>query len=102
MLEEQDLFLYMGHGDGMPLNVLIGGAPAMIGALWDVLGGDMEMFTCAFLKQWVAQAKGRDDTVGEVGSRAESSMLSAMRSARGACVLPFLTGAAIVCYGIPL
>lgn len=82
------------EGFGMPLNVLIGGAPAMVGALWDVLAGDLEQLACSLLKGWV------------VGSRSQKlspmSLAAALVKAREACKLRFLTGAAVVCYGIPI
>jgi len=82
------------EGFGMPLNVLIGGAPAMVGALWDVLAGDLEQLACSLLKGWV------------VGSRSQKlspmSLGAALVQARKACKLRFLTGAAVVCYGIPI
>jgi hypothetical protein len=81
---------------GMPLNALIGGSPAVVGALWDVLGGDLEQFVCALLKDWVS------GTRSSKRLSANGRLMSALVKARKACKLRFLTGAAVVCYGIPM
>merc|ERR1712232_475787 len=72
---------------GMPLNVLIGGSPAMIGAIWDVLGGDLEQLVCCLLGCWILGEQQQ--------SRSPASMLAALSKARKACKLRFLTGAAV-------
>ena len=38
----------------MPFNILIGGGPAVLGTLWDVLDGDLDRFVSALLQQWGA------------------------------------------------
>jgi len=79
---------------GMPFDVLIGGGPAMLGPLWDVLGVDLDKFATAFLEHWTDDKKsGLDDS---------RSMMGCLHAARGACFLPYLTAASVVCYGIPL
>jgi len=80
---------------GLPLSVLIGGGPVMVGALWDVLGGDLDMLARALLELWVGKAPG----AAPVTSR---GVVSALVAARSECLLPYLTGASVVCYGIPL
>merc|ERR1711959_802580 len=87
---------------GMPLNVLIGGSPAMVGALWDVLGPDLEKVACSLLKDWVEGARSQKQPACDGISTAPKSLMSALVKAREACRLRFLTGAAVVCYGIPL
>lgn len=81
---------------GLPLSLLIGGSPAVLGAAWDILAGDVDRLTCALLRAW---ARNR-----EKESLGPSSLLSALREARaaGACMLPNLTGASLVYYGIPV
>jgi len=74
---------------GMPLNVLIGGGPAVVGALWDVLGGDLEILTSALLRRWFS-------------TEHDGGLAGAIVAARPECRLPFLTGASVVCYGIPM
>jgi len=80
---------------GLPLSVLIGGGPVMVGALWDVLGGDLDLLARALLEQWVGK---------ELGTAAANSrgVATALVAARSKCLLPYLTGASVVCYGIPL
>lgn len=75
---------------GLPVELLLGGAPACVGALWDVLGGDLERLALALLEHWPKAAPSSN-----------SGLLTALCAARQACELPFLTGAAVVCYGIP-
>jgi hypothetical protein len=83
----------------MPLNVLIGGGPAMIGALWDVLEGDLQQLSVALLQGWMASSQ----TQKSAGDHATPLGLSAaLKRSRVACKLRFLTGAAVVCYGIPM
>jgi len=90
---------------GMPLNVLIGGGPAMLGALWDVLGGDLDKLACSFLERWARPGRGKAaaaNTGAGPGCEAPLGLMGALVAARKDCMLPFLTGASMVCYGIPL
>merc|ERR1712070_1200157 len=87
---------------GMPLNVLVGGAPAMVGALWDVLGGDLEQLVCSLLKGWVTRSLPRKRSACNDAEAGPISLMGALVKAREACRLRFLTGAAVVCYGIPI
>jgi hypothetical protein len=79
---------------GLPLSLLIGGSPAVLGAAWDVLAGDVDRLTCALLRAWVRGKR----------SSGQSSFLGALVKARAAraCMLPNLTGASLVSYGIPV
>merc|ERR1719401_1071711 len=95
---------------GMPMDVLIGGGPAMVGALWDVLAGDLETLVCGLLERWMAPVPAAAD-VGSCGCDASAvakapgagqSLMGALKAARLDCRLRFLTGAAVVCYGIPM
>jgi len=72
----------------MPWHLLIGGSPAVIGALWDILGADLDAVACALLKGWASD--------GAAG------MLSSLVNARSKCMMRNLTGAAVVCYGVPV
>lgn len=73
------------------LDVTCAGCPAAIANLWDVTDRDIDRFSQSLLDCWTRQA---DD-----GSAAE--LVGTIASSRGACRLPFLTGAAPVCFGIP-
>lgn len=87
---------------GMPLSLLVGGAPAMVGALWDVLGGDLEQLVCSLLKGWNTRPLRHTRSACKDKDGDSNSLLGALVKAREACKLRFLTGAAVVCYGIPL
>lgn len=87
---------------GAPLDVLIGGAPAVVGALWDVLGGDLEQLVCSMLEAWVQGPRAQKHVARDSTRLAPVSLMRALVEARKACRLRFLTGAAIVCYGIPM
>mmetsp|Transcript_5145 Transcript_5145/g.7390 ORF Transcript_5145/g.7390 Transcript_5145/m.7390 type:complete len:2254 (+) Transcript_5145:65-6826(+) len=95
---------------GMPLDLLIGGGPAVVGTLWDVLGGDLDLLSCALLDRWLAGsaaspgsgARRKRDVTGEKRALGPTSLAGALAQAREACRLKYLTGAAVVCYGIPL
>lgn len=85
---------------GMPLNVLIGGAPVMVGALWDVLGGDLEQLVCSLLQNWLPSPD--SPTQSASAGSTSNSLTRSLLKARQACRLSFLTGAAVVVYGIPI
>lgn len=80
----------------MPINVLIGVGPAMIGALWDVLEGDLQQLSVALLQGWMSRSQ------SAVGQATPLGLSAALKKSRVACKLRFLTGAAVVCYGIPM
>jgi len=75
---------------GLASSALLGGAPLVLGAQWDVLGGDLDRLASRLLREWLRE-KGEE----------REGLLSALRSLRPRCMLPNLTGAAVVCYGIP-
>lgn len=78
---------------GLPLSALVGGSPAIVGALWDVLGGDLGKLAASLLDSWIGVQPSTEQA---------RSLLSAVVAARRNCLLPYLTGAAVVCYGVPL
>jgi hypothetical protein len=86
---------------GMPLSVLIGGGPVMIGALWDVLDGDLQQLSVALLEGWMPSA-GSPKAESRTERTPSTSLIGALTRARQACRLRFLTGAAVVAYGIPI
>jgi len=77
---------------GMPTNYLVAGCPAILANLWDVTDKDIDRFTKDTLEKW-----------GLLGARRKQgvSLVEAVASARGKCVLGYLNGAAPVVYGIP-
>eukprot|EP00747_Dinoflagellata_sp_TGD_P065562 gnl/TRDRNA2_/TRDRNA2_154405_c2_seq2.p1 gnl/TRDRNA2_/TRDRNA2_154405_c2~~gnl/TRDRNA2_/TRDRNA2_154405_c2_seq2.p1 ORF type:complete len:882 (-),score=150.15 gnl/TRDRNA2_/TRDRNA2_154405_c2_seq2:122-2545(-) len=84
---------------GMPLNLLIGGSPATLGTLWNILGGDLDILSCAFLNRWVHTTGGADCGTS---NQNQMSMMDSLLSARQCCRLKYLTGASVVCYGVPM
>lgn len=122
---DKELFVYCGHGDGRallpgpelrglprcavsllmgcssgalrphgglapsgtPLHYLHARCPALVANLWDVTDGEIDRLCDHLL----------DRCAGEGGD-----LLTALAQARGACRLRFLTGAATVCYGVPV
>ncbi|KAG2289488.1 hypothetical protein Bca52824_049092 [Brassica carinata] len=128
-LGNRDLFLYHGHGSGdqyipmrkvenmnkcsaaflmgccsglpyrggryvpksVPISFLLAGSPVIVATLWDV-PEDISQFVKAMLESFWRERS--DDVKPErIGSL--------MADARYACAQQFLTGAAIVCYGVP-
>ena len=71
---------------GMALAYLHARCPALVANLWDVTDADIDRFCRATLEQCTRGG----------------SLLQAVAQARSACKLRFLTGAAAVCYGVPL
>ncbi|CAG9319187.1 unnamed protein product [Blepharisma stoltei] len=71
---------------GIVLQYLLGGCPAIIANLWDVTDRDIDRFALEFIK--------RISNLEPFGD--------ALSKARKACKLPYLIGAAPVYYGIPL
>ena len=72
---------------GMALSYLHAKCPALVANLWDVTDGDIDRFCHALLTH---------------ATDAGGSLPHAVVRARAACRLPYLTGAAAVCYGVPL
>ena len=76
---------------GAPLNFLIGGAPCTAGCLWAVESNDIDSCTRGLLEDWINSEcpKGH-------------SLSQAIAKARQQCNSPYLNGAALVVYGVPL
>jgi separase len=125
---EMQLFLYFGHGHGQqylsagfdrannkcaasllmgcssgastpqglyrskcaPFSYIEAGCPAAIANLWDVTDKDIDRFSESLLRRWT-QAKQRPQCIAD-----------AVAGARGDTRLPYLTGAAPVCFGVPV
>ncbi|GMH43834.1 hypothetical protein BSKO_11768 [Bryopsis sp. KO-2023] len=131
-LEARDMYIYFGHGlgerfinsnelkklscrsaalimgcnsgtlwdqgryepNGRILNFLLGGCPAVIGNLWTVTDRSINQFSQGVLNSWKKSRSGED-----VDSVCLATSLSAGRES---CDLRYLTGAAAVCYGVPV
>ena len=124
-MRDKELFVYCGHGDGRallpgpelrglprcavsllmgcssgalrphgglapsgtPLHYLHARCPALVANLWDVTDGEIDRLCDHLLETCTAEG---------------GDLLDALAQARGACRLRFLTGAATVCYGVPV
>ena len=108
---------------GTPLDYLFGGAPAVVGTLWDVTDKDIDRFSVRCLERWglfsEKNEEGKSPTkkrvlkggnkVGAGGDWDASAkgkfsfgLDEAVSDARQACILRYLNGAAPVMYGIPV
>lgn len=109
----------ISQGFSTPHHYLIGGAPGVVGTLWDVLSGEIDRFTAAALDDWSsgngpsrsspgrgkggAASSSGDTELGGSKCGAEKTYLSSSLSrAQGHCRLPHLTGCAVVKYGLPI
>ena len=82
--------------------------------LWDVTDMDIDRFSRALLKQWLAQCDTADASEatpnggggaskpGEDGGRSGACVGLTVAQSRAACRLRHLIGAAPVCWGVPL
>lgn len=87
---------------GTAIEYLLAGAPAVVANMWDVSDRDIDRLTESLLEHWLGvstDTSSRRSQRGKAG-RGESCTLSvALASARDACRLPYLVGAATVVYG---
>lgn len=79
---------------GLASSALLGGAPLVLGAQWDVLGGDLDKLASRLLQRWLKE--------GKTSCPSRGGLLTALKDLRPKCLLPNLTGASLVCYGIPV
>lgn len=80
---------------GAPLSYLLAGSPVILANLWAVRGNDACESAYVLLDYWF-----KERSFGISGNR-KSMLGSLMNQARFASRLPYLSGAALVCYGIP-
>ncbi|CAD7962497.1 unnamed protein product [Amoebophrya sp. A25] len=89
-----------GYGDegfGTHAHYLIGGAPVVVGCLWEVLAGEVDKFTANVLNDWHEDEK-RSSSSTASGA---ASLLRCLEGNRQKCRLPHLTGCAVVQFGLP-
>ena len=79
------------HATGAAHQWLCAGAPAVVGNLWDVTDGDLDLLTHELFRVWFCPSAAHAVTLPE-----------ALAAARRACKFRYLVGAAAVCYGVPL
>ena len=75
---------------GTALNYLQAGCPSLLGNLWDVTDKDIDKLTLNVFEYW-----------GLNGSE-RYTLPEAVSMSRNSCTLPYLNGAAVVVYGIPV
>lgn len=80
---------------GTAIDFLTHGSQAVVGNLWDVSDGEIDRLTSALLSSWLGDGEGAE---GEDGG---ATLSDAVTSARRACRLPYLVGAACVVIGAP-
>ncbi|VDP40166.1 unnamed protein product, partial [Soboliphyme baturini] len=80
-------------------------SPNVVGTLWDVTDKEMNRYLEALLTIWLGfrnpNREQQDYRCANISDHSDS-LLQALAYARNYCKLPFLTGAAIVSYGLPL
>ena len=70
----------------------------MVGCLWDVTDGEIDKLTIALLGQFFAKA----DVASSSLLDGDHSLSLAVALARRSCKFFYLTGGAVVMYGIPV
>uniref|UniRef100_A0A914XB92 separase n=1 Tax=Plectus sambesii TaxID=2011161 RepID=A0A914XB92_9BILA len=83
----------------------IAGCPCMVGCLWMVTDGEIDRFLLALLVAWLkCDVRAVDDRVKDRVKPTEATrqLLAAIAVARKNCKLPYLTGAAVTAYGLPI
>lgn len=88
---------------GTPNNYMLAGCPTLVANLWDVTDRDIDKFALSVfsklelepeeVKKWSSGRKGPADC--------KTSIVAAVAQSRDVCKLKYLTGAAVVVYGIP-
>ncbi|XP_018495310.1 uncharacterized protein LOC100898129 [Galendromus occidentalis] len=81
--------------EGYALRLIIGGAPAVLGNLWDVTDRDIDGFTYSMLRKWLLPLFPKSAV------RLETRLGAAVNKTREECKLRALTGAAPVVFGLP-
>lgn len=103
---------------GTAYNYFMAGCPSLMGSLWDTTDREIDGIAKEVMKKLglmeddgdesKEKAKGkRKEKAPALGGPKEGkkmpmSMIRAVAESRKACKLPYLTGAALICYGIPV
>lgn len=88
------------EASGYLLILLLMGCPFVIGNLWDVTDRDIDKFSLGLFRSWLSESV---KFPGNESSQRQgrSSYLKGISKCRKMCKLPYLNGAAPVCYGVP-
>ncbi|KAJ1369691.1 hypothetical protein KIN20_031219 [Parelaphostrongylus tenuis] len=76
--------------------------PSVVGCLWTVTDGEIDRYFMALVDLCFSSDANRTLTGAEGGDTRLRLLVEAMKKAKGRCKLPYLTGAAVVSYGIPV
>ncbi|WPT11593.1 Separase [Picochlorum sp. SENEW3] len=87
------------EASGVILAYIIAGCPAVIGNLWDVTDKDIDRYCQEIVTKCISSCS---TTSSEDGKGQHMSIGQVTQTSRHACKLPYLIGAAPVCYGIPV
>ena len=90
---------------GAPLNFLLAGSPCVVSNLWDVTDKEIDKVAQELLATWTEQDPTQFNTeacLNSQGMLRQHSLCDLLPQAREACKLRYLTGAATVCYGLPV
>ncbi|PKS12663.1 hypothetical protein jhhlp_000871 [Lomentospora prolificans] len=100
---------------GTVWNYMLSGAPAVVGALWDVTDREADRFAGKVFEEWGLMKTGtfKEDQKGKGRATAQKSdddgqfregcsLVEAVAKARDACRFKYLTSAAMCVYGIPV
>jgi len=92
--------------DGHVLSYLVGGSPAVAANLWDVTDHDLDRMSAALMAGVGLLAEPLPAALAPYAPLASlpprPTIAEALVRARGACRMPYLVGAAMVVYGIPV
>ena len=92
---------------GTPNNYILAGCPSLVAILWDVTYRDIDKFAMSVFERvgldgsLLAKEKKRKKGGKGIGERVKVSVCEAVGKSRDVCKLKYLTGAAVVVYGIP-
>ncbi|THH12059.1 hypothetical protein EW145_g215 [Phellinidium pouzarii] len=95
----------MGEFDrtGTPSNYMLAGCPSLVANLWDVTDRDIDKFALAVFNKLnldpAEMSKRRKENRGPRDGKV--SIAAAVAQSREVCKLKYLTGAAVIVYGVP-
>ena len=98
---------YLESPSGTVLSYIMSGSSMTCGNLWDVTDKDIDRFSKSLLDKWLLieqMAKKPGNVTGMIHTKTSSDpvcMGTAISACRRTCKLPYLNGAAPVCYGLP-
>ncbi|VDO84886.1 unnamed protein product [Heligmosomoides polygyrus] len=76
--------------------------PSVVGCLWTVTDGEIDRYFMALVDLCFSSDANRTLTGTDGGDSRLRVLVEAMHRAKSRCKLPYLTGAAVVSYGIPV